>query len=146
MRLLLFHVIVIFDDGRYVAILNLVGVQSRQKEVWIDCDQCILDISIDLLAEKAGGQMLQYLRLIDNIVLHQVGTVDFRGHGVAVEDVLSFAFDRLSRLERASDDILEDLLDDRLDELLILVDPDRLAGKHPSLLHLHDLLIQIKLL
>lgn len=135
--------IVTLDDVLDVLVLQGVRVELGDHEVGVDSNESVLHIGVDLSAQETRGEMLQDFRLIDDIILHQIGARDLDGHRVAVVDVRTLTLDGIAGLQSACDDILEDLLDDGLDELLVPVQPDRLPGHHPGLLHFHRLFFNL---
>lgn len=137
MRLMLLYALKIFYQMLHIVIFLFLSVQPIDHLIRVDSNESILHKSVDAKLLKPEGQMLQYFRFVDEIVLHQISTRVVSGHGVAMENVMSFDFQTISVLEQTGDYVFVDLFDDSFEEYVVAVDPDWLFRHYPGLLNLH---------
>lgn len=81
--------------------------------------------------------MLQYFRLVYDIIFHQVSPAYFDGKWIPVVDIRSLAFYRIPWFKGYCYDVFEDLFYHCFHELLVPMQPHWFTSHYPCLLYLH---------
>ena len=86
----------VLDDILDVIAFFLIGIEPIDHLVRIDRNESILDKCVYQGFPEPKHYVLHNLRFVDEVILHEICARVFSGHGVPVENIISFDFESVT--------------------------------------------------